>query len=171
MPQLIQSSPQGLLSYLDINLGDHPKTIEDALRGSVDLSSMYYLLKRESIEATVAAAAAPGNTASITMPQREVWAVFGMGALGNAPTVAGVVMQFDFSYRLRQSNATVTPTMGMSSAITSVGTTDRNAFGFQFPTPLLFPGGSRFFCVVSTPVVAAGTYNLAFQIDFARLTI
>lgn len=171
MPQLIQSSPQGLLSYLDINLGDHPKTVEDALRINVDASAMYYLLKRESIEATVAAAAAPGNTASITMPQREVWAVFGMGAIGNAPTVAGVVMQFDFSYRLRQSNATVTPSLGQSPLVTSVGTTDRLVHGFQFPVPMLFPGGSRFFAIVSTPVVAAGTYNLAFQLDFARLTI
>lgn len=171
MPQRIQTSPQGLLSYLDLNLGDSPKSVEDPLRITVDGSAMYFMQKREAISANVAAAGVPGNAASITMPQREVWAVFNIGMSGNAPTAIGVVMEAEITYRLRQSNAAVTHSLGMSKLVTSIGVTDRLAFGVQFEKPMLFPGGSRFFALVTTPAVAAGTWSMTLQLDFARLSI
>lgn len=158
MPQLIQSSPQGILDLLGVNLGDHPRLMADELRPIVDFTRFYLEPFYDEKQDVATAVSAPGNGAALTIPPRELWVVHMLGGEAQTPSAVGTQMKISVSFRPAPILAPIQ--LGQSETLTSGLANERIGVGVQFPGGFVAGAGTTFFGTVLVDPTGANTYDL-----------
>lgn len=168
MTQLIQSSPGGILDLLGINLGTHPKVVEDAVQITVDLERYYLARKMEQVDNVATLISVAGDGIVVPVPQGEIWAVHQMGVRLQDSTVVGAELQAHLQVRFNPAGSPVP--VAESQIRTTASITERVEVGAHFDSPwLLYPGGS-IIGILALPI-NVGTVGMRLPILVTRLRV
>lgn len=171
MAQGINRVPDGLLSLFQIkSLGRPPRSLSDEVKPVVDLSSFYYT--NLGIQITTASATAldandkGSDVAAISIPDNQIWLVLGVGSSVTCTTFnANEFMISDPGIdNINASQAAFYFTNSqrrLSVANLQMNLNDVDFNSVTLPTPIMFPGGVRFYSLVSR----AGGTTAKFRVD------
>lgn len=139
----INRAPEGLLGFLDLKqLGVNPQSLGQSVAPTLDLEKYYSADLINVVRANQAYGAVVGNFAQLTIPSGECWMVYGIEA---HVLVAGA------------GTITICPLIGMSQGFYAaeampfgqvLGVNDISVCTRMFPTPIVFPPGTDFFCSI-----------------------
>ena len=165
---LVQQQPYGLLSLLGAKgTGAAPANYANTVQTVVDARSFYELSLLAGRVQDTAAATNVGDTAEITVPAGEIYAVKAAGIIASAFTGA-----IAFPVRLRLT-AIVDPA-NTPCAPDVIGTVnaanDQISGGEVFAQPFLLPPGGRLVATLGTDLGAV-TCTLSLRVLFARILV
>lgn len=169
MPQVIQRSPIGMLDMLGVNLGDHPKFVEDNIRPIVDLSAFYLESLHQQETDVVAGVTVGGNGAAINVPERELWVVWAISATLHTPSAIGSVLRVLASCRPAPILGPIT--LATSDRMVTTGAADRNSCGKSWTNGFVCGSGFGFFATVMEAVGGANTATAQLDLLVSRLTV
>lgn len=146
MSEKIQRVPRGLGEVLSTFGGVTPQSIEDAVRGVLELLQFYGLTQLQSAFATNAAAA-EGTAVTVT-PSASAWTIlFGVtGVIGKTATMTALRGELSMNRRTQFGSFLFSDELGPFGATETGNAT----FGWRAPYPLLLPPGSTISC---TPTI------------------
>lgn len=164
----INRVPQGLLGLLDLKAqGENPKTLIDAVQGTVELGEMYAIQSRVTIS-QASSITALGVTAGIflnlVVPQGEMWLVSGMTAHLSAPPMAGGTLAVAVGVVPADVGRFIG--LGVPSKDIAAGA---DLLSIQNGSYLLQPGDAP--NVYATTFTGAGPYGIRLQFHRARFVI
>jgi hypothetical protein len=165
----IQTLALGFLSHLGIkSQGRNPVELEDNVRAIVDMEPYYYAT-RTQVETTGGAAGtgAIGDADVQTVPQGEVWVLFGVGMQIIA---GGAIGPIRHSFFVRMNTAQNSFPLGMTPPVTLAGAGERFDWGFLLPKPIVLPAGSTITQLIEIDETGGGGVSPVSRNLIARIT-